>query len=512
MDDTKTARRAVLWYAADLGGAAMLAPVAPGGRDVALGALGATLELAMPNLLGARPQGFSVSLAPRALADLAPPALVAATPFLAAAMECRARAAEPGLAAEYPALDRLIAALAPGAPKPADASIDRLFAMLDLGEDNAATPGGEAEALIARQVALLLDDPAVLRLEAAWRSFALFLEAQQPGVDIRLISAPRAALAGRVIEALEALDPEDEAAPDAVLLAEIFDPRGTEAAALGALAAAAQQASVPVIADLPVDFLGLKLDQVATRHDPTSAIDGPAWNAWRGLRQKEVSRWLGLAWNRPWLRGPHDLRPALDLPGFAGENLPGSATAAIGALLATAAQAGWPSGLTAQRIAGTALAEIALADGGRAPRPLESAIGGETAALLAGAGLLALVAASDGRAITLPVAQSVKAPGRIGGETAPARLRASLPFMLASGRITRAITAMHAEISASADPAEACATRLRDLLAETGPGAQASASTLPDPEEPGGRMLEVKLRLGAAVAGGAEIAMDVPLG
>ena len=75
----------------------------------------------------------------------------------------------------------------------------------------------------------------------------------------------------------------------------------------------------------------------------------------------------GQARNRPWLRPAHDLRRHFDLPGFAGETLPGPAVAAI-------------------------------------------------AALLAGAGLLALAASAYGRAITPPVAQSVKLPGRIGGE------------------------------------------------------------------------------------------------
>jgi len=257
---------------------------------------------------------------------------------------------------------------------------------------------------------------------------------------------------------------------------------------------------------------GLTPAAVTIRDDPTAAMEAPAWNAWRGLRQKEASRWLGLAWNRPWLRPAHNLREHLNLPGFAGETLLGPAVAAIGALMGAASGAGWPSALTNHRITGAALAEITLADGSRAVGPLEAAISGETAALLAGAGLLALAASADGRAITLPMAQSVKLPGRIGGEAGPASQRASLPFILASGRITRAITAMHAHVTASADPAEACAAALRALLADTGPGAGVQVTIQPDPEEHGGCMIEVKLRLGAAVAGGMELAMDIPLG
>jgi hypothetical protein len=511
MDDTKTGPRAVFWYAADLGGAAMLVPITAQSRDQVLAGMGAKLDLVMPNLLGEKPQGFSIRLTPGALGDLSPAALVAATPFLAAAMECRARAGEERLQEEFPALGQFIAALAPPPAKPGDASVDRLFAMLDLGEA-APVADGQADTLLARQIALLLDDPALLRLEAAWRGLALLLDGLDPGVEIRLISAARSDLADQVMAALAALDAEDPMAPDAVLLAETFDPRGPDAAVLGALAMAAEAASVPLIAEAPANMTGLTLEAVAKRHDPTAAMEGPAWNAWRGLRQKEASRWLGLAWNRPWLRLAHDLRQQLDLPGFAGERLPGPAVAAIGALMGAASAAGWPSALTMQRIAPAALAEITLADGSRAAWPLEAAISGETAALLGSAGLLALAASADGRAITLPVAQSVKLPGRIGGEAEPARQRASLPFILASSRITRAITAMHAQVAASADPAEACAAALRALLAATGPGAKVQVTTLADPEEPGGAMLEVQLRLGAAVPGGLELAMDIPLG
>ena len=84
-------------------------------------------------------------------------------------------------------------------------------------------------------------------------------------------------------------------------------------------------------------------------------------------RHDPTAAMAGQARNRPWLRPAHDLRRHFDLRGFAGETLPGPAVAAI-------------------------------------------------AALLAGAGLLALAASAYGRAITPPVAHSVKLPGRIGGE------------------------------------------------------------------------------------------------
>jgi hypothetical protein len=60
----------------------------------------------------------------------------------------------------------------------------------------------------------------------------------------------------------------------------------------------------------PSDIIGLTLQAVANRHDPAAAMAGQAWN-------------------RPWLRPAHDLWRHFDLPGFAGETLPGPAVAAI---------------------------------------------------------------------------------------------------------------------------------------------------------------------------------------
>jgi hypothetical protein len=512
MEDAETPPRAVLWYAADLGGEARLPAVSAATRDAVLAALGVRLDLTLPNLLGAAPQGFSVRWEPRALAELAPGAMVAAVPFLAAAMQCRAQAGDPGLAAEYPALGRFIAALTPAAAPPAAAAsetgsdLDRLFSMLDLGQPAAPATGGRAEAMLAEQITLLLDDPAVLRLEAAWRSLALFLEACPAEVQVRLISAPRRALVGAVAEALGALDPADPLAPDAVLLAEVFDPRGPGATSLGELAEAAEMASVPVIAEAPADFLGLAPEAVAGRHNPVAAMEGPAWNPWRGLRQKEASRWLGLAWNRPWLRSGHDFsaEPGLELPGSCGGNLSGAASAVVGGLLARAAQAGWPSGLTAPALRGPMTVEVSTRGGGDR-RAVESAIGQEAAALLGAAGILALTGAPGSDSITLPVAPSVKAPGRIGGETALARERASLGYALATGRVMHTVDRA---LAAGGDPAEA----LRALLAGTGPGAETDVATVPDPQEPRGRMLRIQLRFGAEVLNGARLAMDLPLG
>lgn len=495
MEDARTPPRAVLWYAADLGGEAKLVPISAATRDAALAALGARLNLTVHNLLGSAPQGFSIRWEPRALADLAPGAIVAAVPFLAAAMECRSRAGDPGLAAEYPALSRFIAALAPSAPPPAASAaepgsdLDRLFSMLDLGQPAAPAAGGRAETMLAEQITMLLDDPEMLRLEAAWRSLALFLDACPAEVEMRLISAPRRALASAVTEALGALDPADPLAPDAVLFAEILDPRGPGAASLGSLAEAAELAGVPLIAEAPADFMGLAPEAVAGRHNPAAAMDGPAWNPWRGLRQKEESRWLGLAWNRPWLRPAHGFSPELNLPGGCGERLAGAATAVLGGLLAQAAQTGWPSGLAAASL---------RAD-------LEAPLGRDAAIRLGEAGVLGLSAAPGNDTVTLPAAPSVKAPGRVGSETALARERASLPYALATGRVMRA---MNRALEAGEDPA----TALQALLAGTGAGVEVEVAKVPDPQEPGGRMLQVRLRFGAEVLGGAKLAMDLPLG
>jgi len=526
------AQTAVLWYAADLGGEAALRPISSATRDEVLGELGARLDVTLPNLLGPMPPALAIPFAPRALRDFTAAALLGAVPWLATALECGRRIASGEdplrLRQEFPAFSDLINLAPPkrqgGTAPGGDADLDRLFSMLDLGQGQApqdapVEAGAAADMLLARQCHALLDAPELLRLEAAWRSLALLLDACGPesGVRLFILSAPKAELAARVTQALAALDPADPQGPDAVLVAEAFDIRKAEGAALSDLARAAAESSVPIIAEAPHDLLGRGPAHVAGMHDPSTLLEGPAWGAWRGLRQREEARWLGLAWNRPWLRNGHAHAGAPWPAGLrqAGADLPGAATAVLGALIArSAARTGWPSELTAARgseIRGPALVETILPGGRPAALAVEAPLTGDGAASLAEAGLLALIGRPDRDTITLPLAQTVKEAGRINGDSRLARHFASLPHALASGRVARALTRLHPLLRGAADPAGICAALLTTLLEDTGPGAAVEASLVPDPDMPGGSLVQLSLRFGHDVLEGASLRMDVPL-
>lgn len=520
----------LLWVAGDLGGAADLVPVAPDSRDAVLAGLGARLAIVLPNLLGSRPEALAVTLSPRTPRDLSPAALIAAVPLLDTALALRRRAAEgatpAALTAEFPLLDKALALLGPvGAPPPraaaGDAEVDRILGLLDLGEAApapapAGPPLAALDALIARQCTLLLEDPALRRLEAAWGSLGLLLGTcdSRSGVVLRLLSAPRGELAARLAAALDALDPADPAAPEAAILLEAFDPRTADGPGLAALAEAAEAASVPVIAEAPPGLPGRDPIAVAAMRDPGTLFEGPAWGAWRGLRQKEASRWLGFAWNRPWLRNAWDLaaeRGVRLAPGTppAGADLPGAAAAAVGALVARSlARCGWPSEVQGAEMAGPA---VAVPPGGRAAFAVEAPLGVEGAASLAEAGLLALCGRADRDTILLPLAQTVREPGRVAGDPRLARHFASLPYALAAGRVGRAVAALVPAAAAAPDPAAVATAALRSLVADTGAGASAEAELLDDPDRPGGQLLALRLRFGREVLAGATMAMEVGL-
>ena len=113
--------------------------------------------------------------------------------------------------------------------------------------------------------------------------------------------------------------------------------------------------------------------------------------------------------------------------------------------------------------------------------------------------------------ITLPLAQTVKEAGRINGDSRLARHFASLPHALALGRVARALTRLHPLLRGAADPAGICAASLTALLEDTGPGAAVEASVVPDPDMPGGSLVQLSLRFGRDVLEGASLGMDVPL-
>jgi predicted component of type VI protein secretion system len=528
--------KSILWYAADLGGPALDENVTSDSRDNLLPGLAAVAAFSVPNLLGSEPQFLHVNIRPQSLKDFAPGALAGAVPAVAAGLELRRRAANgetrEALRGDFKNFEHLLAEVIAVTPtndraeKAKAADLDRLFSMLDTGDADSGSPTGGAngvDRLLARQIALICEAAELRRLEAAWRSLSLMLLAcdSRSGIALRVIAAPAETLAENVMAAMKACHANDTSFPEAVIFAESLDPRGEQRKTLGALAAAAAEASVPIIVDSPSDLFGRAATELAAMSDPGALLAGTGWEAWEGLRQKEEARWLGYGWNRPWLRDAHDLTQDRVLRFAAGTNtvgapLAGSAAAVIGAMIAASlVRHGWPSEILVAggvEVSGPVVIERAITASRRAALPLEAGLNTDQIGSLADAGLIALAARPDRDAIFLPLAQSVKRAGRIDGDSQLARHFASLPYALAAGRIARTVLHLHEAVSAAADPADMLRAAITDLIDDTGPGAAVETSVEADPDDPGQRLINLHLVFGRNVLKGATLDMALPLG
>jgi len=551
----------------DFGGRAAAGPPEPvtgDTLDAVMAARKVALDLAVPNLLGTRPATLDLRLTPRSLKDLTPAALLEAVPELAAARGLERAVADraagkpaPELADRLaacraaPGLDRLVAAAeraaapprpasrAPGLkPEPVEAggALDRLLGMVDTAGTAPASPAapapetarpgaaaaGEVTDLLARQVAAVLHDPAFQALEAAWRGLRLLLRhaGAGSGVTVRLLDLPREAWAG-------ALGPGGaaETAEPALIVAEAAVGHGAaDLERLQALAAGAEGLQAPLLLAADAAFFEVAGPQAGALPFLGTVLDGAAYDGWRSFRDKPAARWVGLAFNRLLLRAPYtaDDRKSggLDEPApDAAARLWGNPAWAVAALAArSVARTGWPTELTGPEdgaLAGLDLWPAAPDGGPEAQIPLEAALPEPVATDLAENGFLPLTCRPNRDSLYVLRAPSAARPMRYGDEaaTAEGRAMARLPYTLLAARVADAV-GRHRARHPEADPGRAAAgleAFLRGLVGGTGPGAGAEARAVPG--EPGaGAAVEVTVRTGPAVLGGATVHLAFPVG
>lgn len=237
------------------------------------------------------------------------------------------------------------AATAPAAPAPSDDPVDAIFAKADVppaatvarsavdafiratvskggAKPASSAPAQSRTAEVARSMideAVLatardiLAHPLVARLEAAWRGLKMLLE-QCPsaaGMAIELLDVEPA----QVAQALTRDLPEDPTEyPDAVF---VVDPVG-DLAVLAQLAGAAEDAYLPVVAEVPPALFEAKDAGEVSLLEEEGGRGAP--EGWKELRANEACRWLCAATNRVALyvegKGP-DERTCLGSPAFA---------------------------------------------------------------------------------------------------------------------------------------------------------------------------------------------------
>lgn len=537
----------------DFGGARTAELIDVSGEDIAslLAAHGAVARLEVGNRLGSQPPALAVALPLRALRDLDPASLPARVPELVRAGEIAAAfARNPSLSgldeeARGPRFEHLAAALLRDAPAPRpnaaasspaaapgdDGSLDSLLSMVDIpapppeeqraqaaisafvastaSRAPAAPKAAPPPGLIAAQSADIAGHPDWLRLEAAWRGLGLIMAARgRGGVRPRLLlwDAGRADLAETLAGAEFARALAGEGGRwGAVLALGAFEASPKDLATLRKIAQAGEALGAPVVVSLAEGFFGRPAQAVAALDDPAALLEGPAHDAWRGLRGAPESQYLFAAWNDLVLRGGEGGRAPL----FGGAGI-----AVAAQIAASLSRTGWPTEILGNSapLDGLDLAETAGPGGRAAAIPLRALVDPGAARDLARAGLICLTCRPDRDQAWLVRAASVHDHGRVPDEhRAAMESFAGLPFRFVSTlleSLCRATVAGLPRGESDEAAAAAIARALGDALDGSGPGASVEVSARA-PEGEATRGFEISVSLGRDVMGGFDFSFDL---
>ena len=510
-----------------------------------MASFGSVLELEVANRLGSAPPALAVRLPIASIRDLDPKTIAKRVPEIAEAERLVESARHGKAGCDFAALaraglDHVAALLQPAsnptlrAPSPQpiaddDHSLDRLLDMVDLSPAQAeasadmgkaavsafvsslAKPGQPVPAseaasrLLSDQASDIAAHPAWLAAEAAWRSLQTILAARggRGATHIQVCDVGHQAVADLLGAAAFADHLADDAL-HAILVLGAYGRSDGDLEELDRLALAAESLGTPVIVSLDKDFLGAAPDAVAGMDNPAALLDGRGFEAWRGLRGRDESRWIFAAWN------DFVLRPeSAGAPGLWGE--PGVIVAAQ--VLRSLARGGWPTEVLGAETAlgGLDIAETSARGGRKVAIPLRALMDLGVARDLAHAGVIVLVCRADRDQVWLTRAASLFADGA-GALSEQAKAMESLgglPFRFVSGYFETLLTAIVRDLRAEGLTAAGIARRLDDALLATGAGGAAHVTAAEPDADDDGQRFEVSIRLGQSVMGGFAFSLDM---
>lgn len=347
------------------------------------------LALLRPSLYIPLPQ----SLAPEAgilleftsLADFAPEAMVARTPWL--------RALRDGSRVS-----------APAQPTAAATPLDNILDMVDLpgnreeGARRFEAEGNEADAIVSGVLTRIFADDDFRRMEAAWQGVALLFEAAG-AEQLRLALAP--VTRENAAEVLASSGPLlDDDPPDLIVLDAPFDATPVGMLLLEAAANLAERQMSPAICWFGPDFLhldawsGLERLPYLPNH-----LEGFSFARWKALRAQPAASWTIAACNRFSLTPSRHGDASSDLFRLRKPNFLAPVWGVAALLVQSQARTGSPLGIASQllRVQDADLAGWT---------PLETAITGDRTLQMAESGLLPLVQ-SRGKGIHLAEAVTI---------------------------------------------------------------------------------------------------------
>lgn len=399
---------------------------------------------------------------------------------------------------------------------------------------------GEIDAAVSSQVDEVLHHPEFRRLEATWCGLKLLVERtdfERP-IMIELLATDREHL----LERFDSLVYEPESASvsvDPVSLVVLDFEFGRSPADLDLLRALSERAAVistPILAPVGPPFFGVdRAGALEAKVGLRQEFAGPEFAKWKGLRESDHARWLGLIANRFLLRPDYGsdggaartFRYTESLPQGSEDDLRlwGNPAWVVASLAARSfARLGWCTDMMGQRAAGTAqdLPVRTRTRRGAEPtsHPLEMFVTDEIERDLSSNGLMTLSAPYSCDRACLRFAPAVHAPAHYPDPTdnARAKLQSTIPFQMFVGRVIQYVLALQGPLAdgrATDQVLKGYDQALRGLLATAGPVPQDAVvvEAVPNDEDPSATDLYMRIRWpgGQSLPGAGEFEIRFPL-
>jgi type VI secretion system protein ImpC len=425
-------------------------------------------------------------------------------------------------------LDRLLgmvdtqidAKTAPPAPTPQEDTAAKRAVSAFIGSMGGRKPqkpsagAGDAlralDALIAAQLAEILDDPAFEALEGAWRTLRFLLRRcdRRAQCFLHAIEAPKDTAHDSLRTVLIDQSDQQPAGLGLLLSTYVYNSGAPDVALLQQLAGIGEEIQVPVVAAIAPDFIrGVTDADLAKAREPETLFQDEAYTPWTSLRAKPVARWLGVAANRIQLRAAHDLSEDRKLPlsgvTTVGEPLEAGGGVIVAALAAeSAALTGWPSDLLGpDRVVDS----LPLYAGEGNVLAVASPLRADAAGSLANVGLIAVVGQANRDTARLVRAPSVRS-GRA-DTTGDLPRAGTFDYQLAVSRLIRNV-----EANADLIFAESTSAAIRDAMQGfldglMGPGASVQVTIETDDADE--QVLAIDIRTGRDILGGVTMRLDL---
>lgn len=385
-----------------------------------------------------------------------------------------------------------------------------------------------AEHLIAGQFDEILHHPLFQECEALWRGLKFLVDRTdfREGIQIDLLTIQREQFGEDVRKHIHEyeLTGHPELPLGLLVLPFAIENQSSDLEQLQILGEAAGELQVPVLISASPAFFQLDTGaEAATMPYPGSLLSRPEYAKWNALRDKEASRWLTLCFNRFLLRAPYTPEQR-NTSGLSegihhhNEHLWGEPAWLLASLVtASFARTRWPTEIT-----GTDDGQVEDLPLYRAEKPgeqelqipLEALLSGQLAEDLADAGFTPFICRPNRDSAYALWAPVLHRPEVYGDEatTAASRAMSHLPYQLLASRISDAITSNLPRLRASAASADelgmAIGTLVRQLVANTGTGANVSVDVQQDQDKTGTSQVDLRIHTGKQLLNGADVQLS----